>query len=350
MNKTSLQFQVFVLIILLLIPVLYPGCRIIHKPASVKPVPFYRFPDKPDVPNLHLQSILTNPYGNNYYQGALLPSKQSTKHSFLKPAQIAVGTDSTIYILDKGRGVIIKMAYNQQDGSLVNTVILPNNKRIFPSAIDMIVTPDNKIWLTDSKIKAVFIMTTEGNIIDSIYQMFSRPIGIAYHQAEERILISDIADNSISAFDISGNFIDKYDTSKGLKLETPSFMTVDSKGYIYVNETLKGNIKIFSPDWELKKIIGGLGDGPGYFSCPKGIAVDKDDRIYVVDALFDNIQIFDRDGFLLLTVGTTGTKVAKFWQPTGITIDNQQRIFIADSYNRRIQVFVWEKEEIDVFR
>ena len=91
-------------------------------------------------------------------------------------------------------------------------------------------------------------------------------------------------------------------------------------------------------------MIGGLGDGPGTLSKPKGVGVDGDGHIYVVDAVFDNVQIFDENGDLLLHFGDHGASQGEFWLPAGIHVGEGTRIYVADAYNQRIQVFEYLPE------
>lgn len=314
-----------------------------RKPANVL-VPEYRFPGLESHNNLRLVSVLTDPYSKSFLQGSLRPVKANGKNNLKLPfSTTAIGTE-TLFLLDHARGIVYRLDYNTS-GTLVNTTVYPRGRRRFPSLIDMSTDPEGNLWLVDSRLKSVFVIDKDGNIIDSISGVFERPIGITFQKSSGQMLITDLAANSISAYTLDGKLVSKHDTESGIALESPSFITSDDDGRVYVVEALTAFVRIFNPDWTLERSIGGLGDGPGYFAKPKGIAVDRMQRIYVADALFDNVQIFDSTGSLLLTLGTTGDRAGEFWQPTGLFIDEEQRLFVSDTYNRRVQVFRWETRE-----
>jgi DNA-binding beta-propeller fold protein YncE len=106
-------------------------------------------------------------------------------------------------------------------------------------------------------------------------------------------------------------------------------------------------VQVLASDRRFLFAFGAPGDGPGYFSRPKGVAVDSDGNIYVVDALFDNVQVFDREGQLLLAFGGPGQAAGQFWLPSEILIDKEDRIYVADTYNERIQVFQYLKQDAE---
>lgn len=319
------------------------GCGIARRPDIVDPVPAFRYPSQGGEKHLQLVSILTDPYAEAFYQGSLLSKKTDRRKSLSKPVAIAFGPVNDYYLLDYGSGVVYVTDY-ADNGVLEKTRTLPRGIRRFPSAVDMALAPDRKLWVTDSRLKRVFILESDGEIIDSITGWFNRPVGVVYHPTMNKMLVTDLAANSITAFNLDGRLDGVYGTETGLELNSPSYIAVGPDGDIYVVEGLTGLVRILDENLKPKRVFGGLGDGPGYFSKPKGIAVDDDKNIYVADALFDNVQIFDQSGRLLLTLGTSGSSAGQFWQPAGITIDGEQRILVADMYNRRIQVFEWGSE------
>jgi len=340
---TGLNRIVSLLILAVAISISLLSCGHILKQHPPTPVPSYRYPGNDKGENIHLVSILTNPYAESFKQGNLLIENRKSDKAPLRPVSVAVGIESDLYILDYGRGVVYRMDYDHQ-GNLNSASVIPRSNRSFPSAVDMALAPTGRIWVVDSKLKTVFILAPEGKIVDSIIGYFSRPVGVAYHPTMDKILVTDLASDEIYIFETNGTFVRAIGKDNELEIESPSFITVGPDGIVYVVEALTAKIKLIGQDWSIKSSFGGAGDGPGFFAKPKGIAVDKKGRIYVVDALFDNVQIFDKNARLLLTIGTTGSGAGQFWQPMGITVDSTGRVFVADSYNRRVEVFSWNEE------
>lgn len=209
-----------------------------------------------------------------------------------------------------------------------------------------VILADNRIYLSDTGLKKVFILGTDGKLIGEIGG-FERPGGLAYDSKNKRLYVVDVLANQLKIFDPDGNPF--YTSGKrGFgdgEFNLPSNVWVDSDGNVYVTDSMNFRVQVFDDRGNHIRNIGELGDGPGTFARPRGVAVDSEGHIYVVDANFDNVQIFDREGRLLLFFGESGTDPGQFTLPSGIFIDSNDRIYISDSYNRRIQVFQYLKEE-----
>ena len=82
------------------------------------------------------------------------------------------------------------------------------------------------------------------------------------------------------------------------------------------------------------------GDGPGYFTRPKGIAVDGDGHIWVADSMQDRLQVFNREGQLLTYVGQGhGELPGQFKALVGVAIDKNNWVFTTEQEPGRLQVF-----------
>jgi sugar lactone lactonase YvrE len=315
----------------------------------------YRYPADTSGPGLRLLSLLHDTKAKRFEQGLTNPKKRDNKNFFARPRSVAFGNDGQIYTLDGGRGVVFELIY--RDGELQSTSRFPADNFSLLSPIDIAVAPNGSVWLTDTRHKAVFIIGPDGKTLDSLAGFFERPIGVVYHKKLNHMLVTDLSKNVIVEVTLDYEIVKTHGLSDSLSgdsadnvvdsvtVEGPSFIAVGPAGNIFVVEALSGTVSIFSEYWKLLRRLGGFGDGPGYFSKPKGIAVDKAGRVYVADALFDNIQIFDESDRLLLTLGSRGSGPGQFLQPMGIAIDNNGDVYIADSYNGRVQVFRWENIE-----
>lgn len=142
------------------------------------------------------------------------------------------------------------------------------------------------------------------------------------------------------------------------ELNGPTGLTVDSKGTVYVADTLNHRIQVFDNDGTLKRTIGSYGKGTNQFDEPRGIAVDKQGTIYVADTWNARIVKLDADGTWIKTWGTGTDDVGNghlatitggtqegnqanplgFFGPRGITLDDNGNVYIADTGNKRIVV------------
>lgn len=87
-----------------------------------------------------------------------------------------------------------------------------------------------------------------------------------------------------------------------------SGIDVDARGRILIGDVSEGNVKLFSPEGRLLRVIGRKGSGPGEFEQPRYPRFGPDGLIYVADAQNPRIQVFDTAGRLtastpVLTVG-----------------------------------------------
>lgn len=114
----------------------------------------------------------------------------------------------------------------------------------------------------------------------------------------------------------AANFPDAFELVRSVTLEQPdsalivrvSGIDVDAQGRILIGDVSEGNVKLFSPDGRLLRVIGRKGSGPGEFEQPRYPRFGPDGLIYVADAQNPRIQAFDTAGRLtastpVLTVG-----------------------------------------------
>ena len=141
---------------------------------------------------------------------------------------------------------------------------------------------------------------------------FNSAAGIAFQDlssGDDRIIVSDSVEDSISVFYIDGIFEFKFNLSRLDGIENfngPTNMVVDDDR-LYVSDTLKDRIIILdlknncsSGSEEIQEGVcfvdefGSGGKGEGEFDYPRGLAFDSDnDLLYVADSRNDRIQVFE---------------------------------------------------------
>lgn len=212
------------------------------------------------------------------------------------------------------------------------------DKQLLVSPVGISIGPD-RLYISDSFLKKVFILDSQGNYI-SVIDGMSRPTGIVFDPNSKRLYVADTLDHRICVFDAEGKKLFEFGkrggkTGNDFNFPTHLFL---SSGKLYVNDTMNFRLQIFDLDGNYISSFGSHGDSSGYFAQPKGIGTDTEGHIYVVDAVFHRVQIFNPEGRFLLDFGGYGRQHGQFLLPTGLCID-QDKIYVADSYNRRVQVF-----------
>jgi DNA-binding beta-propeller fold protein YncE len=85
--------------------------------------------------------------------------------------------------------------------------------------------------------------------------------------------------------------------------------------------------------------LGSYGTKNGQFSEPQGIATDSKGNVYVADTLNHRVQVFDSNGKYKSSFGKFGEKSGEFRFPHDIVVDSKGNIYVADSQNGRVQKF-----------
>ena len=203
---------------------------------------------------------------------------------------------------------------------------------------------DEHLYIADSKLQKVFIVKRDSKSFTTISN-FKRPTSLALDPIKQHLYVSDTIDHNIKIFSTNGDLI-RIIGNRGDEegeFNYPSHITLNDK-LLVVNDTMNFRIKIFNKEGAHQSTFGKQGDASGYLTQSKGVAIDSDGNIYVADALANRIQIFSQSGDFLLEFGQTGNKPGEFSMPTGLAIWDD-RIYVADSYNQRIQVFQYLKTE-----
>lgn len=141
------------------------------------------------------------------------------------------------------------------------------------------------------------------------------------------------------------------------QLRNPVGVAVDSRGQVYVADTLNHRVQIYNSDGELEDTIGEFGDGENQFFEPRGLALDSQNNLYVADTWNARIVKISPTGTWLASWGdsseerdgrhftdTGGTREGNeanplgFYGPRGLAVDSEGRVYIADTGNKRIVV------------
>lgn len=139
-------------------------------------------------------------------------------------------------------------------------------------------------------------------------------------------------------------FVD--DLGKDARFNAPNTVIVDSKGCLYVSDTLNHVIRKIFPDGQVITFAGsgkkGFVDGQATnakFSRPNGIALDLNGNLYVADTENHAIRKIDNQGVVsTLAGGVIGysdgkAKDSKFNAPKGLAIDKSGNLYIVDTGN-----------------
>lgn len=170
------------------------------------------------------------------------------------------------------------------------------------------------------------------------YHGLIRPYSVVT-DSRSRIIVTDPGASGIHIFDFQQH---KYKFVSHLggrdPLKSPQCVAVDSDDNFYVTGSDTGKVFVFDRNGKLRRVIGSLKGGEGFFKRPTGIAVDSTaGQIYVTDTLRNKIYVLDMQGSVLRTIGRPGEGNGEFNFPTELRLSGNDLI-VVDAMNFRVQV------------
>ena len=92
--------------------------------------------------------------------------------------------------------------------------------------------------------------------------------------------------------------------------------------------------------YEVVKVWGSSGTGPGQFQGPGGIALDPSGNVWVADTGNNRVQKFDRNGTWLSRIGgIESPPPLQLIGPHGIAVNRTGTVYVADTGNNRVRTF-----------
>jgi uncharacterized protein (TIGR03437 family) len=137
------------------------------------------------------------------------------------------------------------------------------------------------------------------------------------------------------------------------KLDSPSAVTLDAAGNLYIADTLNQRIRKVSTKGTITTVAGtgiccALGDGgtatKAYLERPSGVAVDAKGNLYISDTA--RIRKVSANGMITTLAGSGAlgysgdggpATLAALNGPTGLALDSIGDVYVADYFNNRIR-------------
>jgi DNA-binding beta-propeller fold protein YncE len=272
-----------------------------------------------------------------------------------KPYGIAV-TKGTVYVCDTQAGNL----------GMVDLVkrrihyIRPSGREAIGVPINVAVDSAGNRYVTDMKRGQVLIFNNEGRRIGEIGREGElKPCGIFI--AGDRLYVTDLATHNVHVYSAAGRqlllTVPRDPKDEKSKLHSPTNVSVDREGRIYVSDTGGFTAKVFDAEGNHVRSVGELGLNAGMFALPKGIAVDRDRRMYVVDGATAVVQMFDDQGRLLTFFGEPKSSgQAGLYLPAGIAVDYENlplfQKYVAPGFKLEHLIFVTNQagtQKVSVF-
>lgn len=173
-----------------------------------------------------------------------------------------------------------------------------------------------------------------------------KPYGVTASPDGQRILVTDTKAHAVMVFDLQNKKFYPFRTDAMGGLTSPIEVRMDSAGRVYVTDSVKSRLNIYSPQG---KTLLSLGKAE-QLQRPTGLALDEArGHIYVSDTASHRILIYGMDGGFIREFGERGGEPGQFNFPVNLTVDAQGRLYVVDTGNFRVQIFSPEGEFVDTF-
>jgi DNA-binding beta-propeller fold protein YncE len=235
----------------------------------------------------------------------------------------------------------------------------------------------------EPKKKTSWVDKLVGNPNPNHPEFFEKPAGIAT-DSRGRLLIASLQRSTVFILDKEKNEVLRVRGDRGIPLQTPLGLAVDSHDNFYVSDPMLHMVLKFGPDAHLQATLGASegmknptflaidegrrrlyvvdshlhqvlvynldtlapltrfgkrGTGKGEFNFPVGIAVSPQGTIAVTDTGSCSVEIFSPDFKFIRRIGQQGTRPGDFVRPKGVAFDSEGNIWVVDAAFNNFQIF-----------
>ncbi len=257
----------------------------------------------------------------------LVGETQSARR-FRKPTGVAAG-NGKIYVADPGWETVLVIDLEERTFETLGDH--GEGKLLLPVVVAL--DEAGHTFVADTGRKQVVQFDAEGAFVHAygVSEEFL-PTGVAVD--DRRLYVSDRRANNVVMFDRRNKKMVGTIGRRGDRpgeFSTPTSLTLDSRGHLFVTDMTNFRIQEFDGDGEFVQAYGFLGDGPGTFARPKGTAIDRDGHLYVVDAAFENVQIWDTSNAqVLMAFGGSGIGPGSMYLPGSVAISYELSQYFTD--------------------
>jgi DNA-binding beta-propeller fold protein YncE len=215
-----------------------------------------------------------------------------------EPKCIAVDENGSIYLVDEASEAL---AVLDATGRLIDTIAPPADGCGVTESFEYVALGPDGVYASLSCAKRrVAVIDGDLNI--------SRVITLGWKEPSERACITGLA--------------------------------IDSKGGIYVTDACASEmVQMYDANGGFLRAFGSHETGLENFSFASGVALRGDGNMWIVDTLRHVVSLFTPEGTRLATVGGKGAEPGAMQYPTSVAADGSDRVFVTERIGNRYQCF-----------
>ena len=215
---------------------------------------------------------------------------------------------------------------------------------------------------------------------EKVFRPLWKPYGITTHS--NRLYVCDTQPANLTIIDpAKRRFRYIRPETQQAAMKVPVGVAVDTDGTIYVTDTRREQVLLFTQEGNLVGEIGKKGEmrpcgialtadrlyvtdlsnhcvrvyakgsrellftiprqpNPEFrLFGPTNVAVDQQGRVYVSDTGGFTVKVYDAEGNHVRTIGELGIEPGRFALPKGIAVDRENRLYVVDAATAVVQVF-----------
>ena len=138
-------------------------------------------------------------------------------------------------------------------------------KLLYPTRLTW--TESGRYFVTDSKVDAMFIYDSDGNLIGQLRGL-DKPLGIVSDE-QGNIYVGNNGRDNVEVYS-AGGVLQRVVDNGNLKM--PNDLVLDRQQNLYVLDSQNKMVKVYNPKGQFLRRIGRAGGGDGHFAFPIAIA------------------------------------------------------------------------------
>ncbi len=230
------------------------------------------------------------------------PASENSKVLFqlAEPYGMAVDSKNNLYVADQKVGAIFIFNTETREVEMIKNRVHAHFVRIIGLAMD----DNDRLFVSDPGLHHILVFDANHKAEDVITEGLVEPGMMAIDRENRLLYVSDVELDQVLVYDADsfkllrkiGTTGHKHELTTAGDFAKPTGLAVDTRWQSLRLRHLEQPHRDLRRRRQVRRAHSARnGDGPGYFSRPKGVAIDGDNHIWVADGMLDRVQVFNQE-------------------------------------------------------